>query len=322
MTLPVSKVESSVDTPAPSTARWITVVRDVPIPLVQAVTIAILLHVLFEGWKRDLGVPIGFATDSLWYLMQSKSTVDNGWWWWNPRLGAPFGLDQLAYPANSTVDQALVWLVSRVVPDVMTAVNLTWAAIVVLSGLSATWCLRALGVSGISAFVAGTLFALSPYALYRNIDHFGLVIYLVPFACAAALWLSAGEPHQTWSRRSRMLTLLGCVLLGLNYVYYAFFGSFCIAAGAVIGYLRGRDKRVLLSGALCVALIGGSTLINLAPSFESWRRNGRPTILRDKRPAESEMFGLKIRQLVSPVYPNQFTPLQTYVEREGAARFP
>ena len=47
--------------------------------------------------------------------MQSKSTVDNGWWWFNPMLGAPFGLDELAFPANSNVDQAIVWAVSRFV---------------------------------------------------------------------------------------------------------------------------------------------------------------------------------------------------------------
>ena len=42
--------------------------------------------------------------------MQSKSTIDNGWWWFNPMLGAPFGLDELAFPANSNVDQAIVWV--------------------------------------------------------------------------------------------------------------------------------------------------------------------------------------------------------------------
>ena len=87
-------------------------------------------------------------------------------------------------------------------PHAIAAVNLTWALlVVVLSGLSATWCLRMLGVSRASAFVAGTLFAFSPYALYRQVDHFSLVIYLVPFACAAALRLANGEPHQRWGRR-------------------------------------------------------------------------------------------------------------------------
>jgi phosphoglycerol transferase len=45
-------------------------------------------------------------------------------------------------------------------------------------------------------------------------------------------------------------------------------------------------------------------------------------MLRDKVPAEAEMFGLKIRQLVSPVYPHRFPLFDSWVQREAAARFP
>ena len=120
-------------------------IRTLRFPLVQAVLIVVALWVLFEGWHRDIRVPLGFVSDSL-CLAQSKSTVENGWWWWNPRLGAPQGLDEVN-PSNSTVDQVLVWLVSRFVPDAFAAANLTWVLLVVLSGLSATWCIRALGAS-------------------------------------------------------------------------------------------------------------------------------------------------------------------------------
>nr|MBA2259502.1 hypothetical protein [Acidobacteriota bacterium] len=322
MTVRASNIESAAPRPRTMAAGLRVAANSVPLPFLQALLIAMLLYFLLEAWQRDLRVPLAFTSDTLWYLMQSKSTVDNGWWWWNPRLGMPLGLDEVAYPSNSTVDQALVWLVSRVIPNAIAAVNVTWALLVVLSGLSATWCMRTLGASSISALVGGTLFALSPYALYRNVDHFALVIYLVPFACAAALGLAGGEPHQAWGRSRRAVIFTGCALLGINYVYYAFFASFCIAVGALIGYLASRDRRLLASGALCVAVIVGSTLVNLAPSLYSWHQNGRPLILRDKVPAESEMFGLKIRQLVSPVFPHLFTPFHGWVEREAAARFP
>src|SRR4051794_23880046 len=79
----------------------------------QVLLIAVALFVFLEGWHRNIKVPLGFSVDSLQALMQSKSTVDNGWWWFNPMVGAPFGLDELIFPANSNVDQAIVWLVSR-----------------------------------------------------------------------------------------------------------------------------------------------------------------------------------------------------------------
>jgi hypothetical protein len=288
----------------------------------QAFLIATALYLFLGGWKRDLGVPLGFSSDTLWFLMQSKSTLDNGWWWSNPRLGAPFAFDALAYPSNSNVDQSIVWMVGWFVSQPAAVVTLAWAITVIASGLTAAWCLRRLGVSAASALVAGTLFALSPYALYRHIDHFSLVIYLVPFACAAAVWLASGRPLRDLSGRTSIAVLAGCALLGFNYVYYAFFGAFCIAAGAIVGYVARRDRRILASGLLCVAVISGCTLVNLVPSFVSWSQNGRPLMMRDKVPAEAEMFGLKIRQLVSPVFPNRFPPFQRWVQQEAAARFP
>src|SRR5689334_22655692 len=102
--------------------------------LVQGLVIAAALFAFLRGWRRDFHVPFTFATDGLFYLMQSKSTADNGWWWFNPMIGAPFGLDQLAFPANSNVNQLVVWLASRLMPNAPTAINLSWIAIVVMSG--------------------------------------------------------------------------------------------------------------------------------------------------------------------------------------------
>src|SRR5262249_47316687 len=278
--------------------------QSVQIAVAQALLIAAALYLLIGGWHRDIRVPLGFSSDSLWFLMQSKSTVDNGWWWSNPRLGAPFGLDALAYPSNSNVVQPIVWAASRFVPDGAAAVNLAWALMVVLSGLSTTWCMRKLGVSAINAVVAGTLFALNPYAMYRSIDHFSLVIYLVPFPCAAALWLASGQPFRDWPSRAPGVVLAGWALLAFDFVSYAFFGAFFIGVGALVGYLARRDRRVVASGAIAIAVIAACTLINLTPSFYSWSQHGRPMVLREKVPAEAEMFGLKIRTLISPVYPH------------------
>ena len=143
-----------------------------------------------------------------------------------PDGGAPIGFDPLSFPANSNVDQSIVWAVSRFVPHAVTALNLAWMLIVALGGVSATWCLRKLDVSTTSALVAGTLFGLSPYALYRHVVHFWMVIYLVPFGCTAALQLASGRLERWRDSRSCLLLLGGCALIGFNYVYYAFFACF------------------------------------------------------------------------------------------------
>jgi len=299
-----------------------SVIASALIALGQALLIMACLYLLLEGWHRDFRVPLRFSNDSLFYLMQSKSTMDNRWWWSNSSLGAPFALDELAYPSNSNVDQAIVWVISRFERNAAATVNLAWAALVVLSGVFATWCMRKLGASAISSLVAGTLFALSPYALYRDIDHFGLVIYLVPFPCAAALLLASGRPPQRWYWKGAAVVLAGCALLAFNYVYYAFFGSFCIGVGALVGYMARRDTRILAAGGIGIAVIAGCTFLNLAPSLYSWSLHGRPIVMRDKIPAESEIYALKIRHLISPVFEHPFPPFRRWVEKEVAAGFP
>jgi phosphoglycerol transferase len=291
--------------------------------LVQPVLIAASLFVYLQGWRRDFRVPLWFSIDSLFYLMQAKSTIDNGWWWFNPRLGVPFGLDNLAFPANGNVDQAIVWLASVPIANALAAINAAWMLMVVLSGLAAMWCLRKLQVTPMSSFVAGTLFALTPYALYKNLAHFGMAVYLIPFACAAALQLASGRlPERGYLRGPGLLITAGCALLAFNYVYYPFFGCFFIAVATAIGFATFRQWRIVRAGVLLLAVLTGCTLINLAPSLRSWAVHGQPFILVEKVPAHAEMFGLKIRTLVSPVMPHWFPPFRKWTEAEVKAQFP
>ncbi|HST10537.1 MAG TPA: hypothetical protein VLL05_09165, partial [Terriglobales bacterium] len=293
------------------------------IAIAQSLLIVASLYVFLDGWRRDIRVPLSFSIDSLFYLMQAKSTIDNGWWWFNPLLGAPFGLDELAFPANGNVDQAIVWIMSLPIGNAITAVNVAWFVMVVLSGLAAAWCLRALHVTTASSFVAGTLFALSPYALYKNLGHFGMAIYLVPFVCTAALQLASGRlPERGYLKGAGLVLTVGCALLSFNYVYYPFFGCFFICVAAIVGFVTHRQWRIVRAAILLLTVFVGCTLVNLGPSLYSWRVHGQPILLPDKPPAHAEMFGLKIRTLVSPVLPHAFPPFRKWTEAEARAQFP
>jgi hypothetical protein len=288
----------------------------------EAFLIGVILFVALQGWRRDFHIPIVFSSDSLVFLMQTKSTMDHGWWWSNPMLSAPSTFHALAFPANTNVDQFIVFVLSRFTNSVGLCINLAWMSMLILSGLTATWCLQKIGIAQNAALVAGILFAISPYALYRQIDHFNLVTYLVPFPTAAALLLITGHPPDRWYWKGSIGLLAGCALLGFNYVYYAFFACFLLLVAMLAGYFNWRDKRILFAGATCVALIGLCTLLNLAPSLYVWHQEGKPIIIRDKVPAEAEVYGLKLRQLVSPVFGSSFPPFRHWTQKESEAQFP
>ncbi len=287
----------------------------------QVLTIGLTSFVALGGTARDFRVPFVFEGDALVFLAQVKGTIDNGWWWFNPRVGMPQGLDQLLWPSNTNVDQAIVWVVSRLFDGAGTVINGTWLIMLTVAGLTATWCLRFLRVSRGASFVCGTLFALTPTAIYYGIGFFSLVPYLVPVPATIAVHLARGEDWDEYWSRARLL-VGGALLLGFNYVYYPFFGCFFILLAAGVGYARTRQVRVLRTAAIWIGLISISVATNFAPSMWAWSREGVPIAVREKLPAESEVYALKIRHLVGPLFAHSFPPFRSWTEREAGAAFP
>jgi phosphoglycerol transferase len=175
------------------------------------------------------------------------------------------------------------------------------------------------GISRWTAFAAGVLFALSPYALKRNIQHLALATYLVPIPCMIGLVIASRYQQRSW----RMLVILGigCALLGFDYVYYAFFGCFVLAAASLIALANRRPRDARL-GVVFMAIIVAATVINLAPTLAIWGRVGKPMMIPDKSAAESERYGLKIRHLLSPVSAHSFPLFQSWNASESHAGFP
>ena len=272
------------------------------------------------GPRWDLRTPLGFAGDALFYLGQIKSTVDNGWWWTNPRIGVPVGLHALTFPQNANVDQSIVWIVSRFTDQIGLVVNLTWMAMIGLSALTATWGLRRIGASAAVAGVVAVIFALTPFAVHRSVAHFALVIYLLPIPATVAVLLASGGANGRWTWRSWVVPLAGCVLVGFNYIYFAFFGAFLILVATAAGAALTRSMAPVRKGALFLAVIALATGLNLVPNFVAWRAYGQPIGIVHI-PKESELYGLKIRHLISPTGNTWVAPLQTWIDRERAAGF-
>jgi phosphoglycerol transferase len=273
------------------------------------------------GIRWDLRVPMAYSGDALFYLVQSKSTVVHGWWWNNPSIGAPTGYHALVFAQNTNVDQAIVRIVSMFSRDAVLVVNIAWLVMLSLSALTAVWGARRLGASRSGAAVAGILFGLTPFALYRHVGHFALVTYLVPVPATVAVLLAAGASDRLGRIRDLAVPLAGCVLLGLNYIYFAFFGAFVIAVGTAVGALRARSWSLVAVGGLCVAAVGLAIALNLVPNAIAWEAYGEPLGVRHV-PAEAEYYGLKIRHLIGPAPEHWFPPLRAWAEVERAAEFP
>jgi hypothetical protein len=285
----------------------------------QPIVVLVLLFGMLGVPGRDLHVPFRFSNDSLQYQVISKGNLDGAWWWHNPRASAPFGFEAVQYPVNGNVDQAIVWVVSRLTGVPGLSINFAWCLMVALAAVIATACLSILGASPASALTCGTLYAFLPYSLSRDIDLFHIVTWLVPVPCTVALLVAGG--HVPVARVTRWALLCGMVLVGLDYVYNAFFGAFVVVMGIASALVRWHVG-ALRFGMYALALITVLAAVNLAPTALAWHRDGKPVTMFAKVPAEAEIFGLKIRHLVSPILSHTIAPLRWAVEAEQSARFP
>src|SRR5215469_460857 len=287
--------------------------------LLLAMTIGLLLVIALAGWQRDFRVPLSFSNDALVFEMLAKGTLDHGWWWVNPSISAPYEFHSLAFPSNSNVDHLIVWLVSRFTSGIGYCVNFSWMLMLMLAGVCMQFCAESFRLSRWTSWILGLLYAFAPYSLYREIDHFSLAIYLVPLPATAALMaLTNRIPLASL----RWVLVGGCALIGFNYVYYAFFAAYFLVVAGAWGYLTHRTKSILSFAGICLSALLLSTILNTTPSLYVLAHEGQPRIVRTKVPAESEVYGLKIRQLLSPVFESSIKPFQTWTKKEAEAQFP
>ena len=281
--------------------------------------LAVLLMFAALPWLRsDFSVPVPLFGDTLWFLVGFKSLLQNGWTWFVPQLSAPTGLLAIAFPSNTTVDWALSWLLTPMFKQAGALLNAYWLLSVALTALTCGLALRCLRVSPLATFALALCYALLPWVFMRNVGHISLVYIWVPPLCLGAVYLALSAPD--WLERPfRWFVIPACALQGFSYIYFAAFGAFFLLLGTLLGLRAGARRRVIRSGFLAFAVLVGCTVVNLAPSFYVWHRDGRPANMDYKSAQDAEKYGLKLRHLLSPSWNTPLPGLAQWGRRNVAA---
>ncbi len=283
--------------------------------ILQAGLTLFFLVFLLRLWRMDLNVPFNYWGDTLFQLVVAKNIADGGWIWWIGGLGAPFGLAIVAFPQNLTTTSIIIAALSVFSKEPGFLLNVYWLLTIVFASVNAHVSLRVLGYRQPTAFVLATLYALLPYAFYRNVAHLPVVYPFIPVLAAFAVQLasnSAGTLKSKWGK----YVLICAVAQGFDYVYCTAFSVFIfIVAGFLAYFYHCSSLQARRAGVLCVVL-SISSIANLAPTFLEWHKHGKPPNTGYKSPAEAEVYGLKLRQLLSPVQPSQLAVVRRFGEHE------
>src|SRR5277367_342315 len=290
-------------------------------------------------WRGDLSLPLRYSPvdDTKFYLMLVKGVVDHGWYATNPSLGAPFGQQLVDYPQGAdSLNLLLIRLLALFSSNAALIINLFFLGTFALCAFTAHLVLRVLGVSALSSGVAAVLFSVLAYHFFRGESQVFLsAYYAVPLTAylflrvlgGASLFArrpTAGHRVLGWASRRTALTLVICVVIGSDNLYYATFAVVMLVGAALIAALTRRPAS-LLQGLVVALLLVLTVGVNLAPSLVYRDEHGANLALERSlagNESSNEAFGLRLSNLLLPAPGARIAPLREATEEYDHAIAP
>lgn len=274
-------------------------------------TAGVLVAALDLG-RADLRVPLDYTVggDVTFHLAMFKGIADNGWYLENPWLGAPGVMELYDFPYCENALFFGVKALMALTGDPFLAGNLFHLATYFLAAWAALFVFLRFGIGGQLAVAASLLFAFLPYHFWHGPPHGHLSNYAaVPLVSMVALWLCAGESvlfrrddagrlrwSLSWGRS--LPALVACALAALSGPYYAFFGTFLLLAGGMIGALRRPGMDRILDGAAASGLLAGLFAAQLVPFAIYELREGVNPAASRRSIDNYYQYGLRVANLL------------------------
>jgi hypothetical protein len=303
--------------------------RDLVVGLLTVVAALVLACLALKVWRGDLEVPFAYRQETQYYLMLAKAMDDHGGYFENPSLGAPFGQDLHDFAVGTDRLNLDLLRLLLVFGSPAAAVNLFFLLTFPLAAATAFLVFRMLGVARAGAVVCTLLFALAPYHFERGEGNLFLSAYwVVPLGAYLVLATLAGDPLfrlregasgvLAYASGRTLLTVAFCLAVASTGIYYAAFTALLLAGAVLIALVARIGRAAVVGGAICLALILAVVLLHLSPSIAyRWKHGVNP--VAERHPRESEVFALKLSDLVFPIDLHRLEPLARFTAEYKAA---
>jgi phosphoglycerol transferase len=266
-----------------------------------------LASILTLGWPAGilptLKLPYFFEADGVAIQWLVQRAID-GWIFDNPRSGWPFGSNFLDYPGSDSGNFVIYKVLGLITHSGAASFDLffllSFPVIFVVSFVVS----RSFGLRSANAAAAAILFAFAPFHFARFF--YGHDLYLYYFSVPLFFHYGKnlvvhGKTHTHLSKASDIAWLIVTIAALSSFgVYFAFFGLIVIMLSALLAIGFMRSARPLVSAfALCLA-VGIGVVLNLLPSIIHIAKLGRNSEVAVRYPVETEMYALKLMNLLLP----------------------
>ncbi len=287
---------------APRRPRFRFLLKLVPTAALLAVTL-LAMAVYFRPWRVDWRAPLIYTGDGLQHMMYTKGILENGWFLYNPSLGAPGEMDLREFPGADTLPGVLTKFLGLFTRNPALINNLLYLLTFPLTSLGAFLACRGMRISNGPAILASVLYAFLPYHLWRSTGHLYLSCYFMAApAILVAWWVASGRLLDRadgggWGRVALAVAI--CAVASTSGVYYPFFAGLILGVAGLVAFCARRDWRHGAAGLGLAALVAAGILLCLLPTLRFLHTHPHPPASQ-RTAAGSEIYGLKLTQLVLP----------------------
>jgi hypothetical protein len=279
----------------------------------SALLSVVMLVFVMQLWRADLKIPFNYweGSDNFLNAMLVKGVVDNGWYQHNRYLGMPFGQELYDFPFMSNLDVLIMKAISIFDSNYAFILNVFFLLTFPLTVITSLFVFRRYKFSFASAIVGSLLFSFVPFHFIHQSHIFLASYFLVPLVVMVSLRICMDQPlfgpsrdsSRPWYMSEAFAAVIICILVGSagSGVYYAFFACFFLLMAGFIGFFRNKKGTPLFISAILIAVICFSLFLNLLPSIKHILVEGRNKTVAVRNPESSEIYGLKISQILLPV---------------------
>jgi hypothetical protein len=288
--------------------RW----QDYASFLLMIIIIFGMMYHLMDLGNFELDIPMSYyGGDDMGVLVSAKMFTEQFWNMSSDRLGAPFGAQYYDFTSNMMHNVGLVVTKIFVVitQSAAAAMNLEYLSIFFTAGIISYFVMRNLKINCWISSLASSVFALSPYMLYRNISHVVLTeCYFVPLSILICLWIYERDDVLTldknfFKRKINYVVIIFAFLIANNGIaYYPFFTCFIFMVTAVSKLLKTGKIKQGMRGVIATVMVCFFVVLSVIPGkIYTYINGSNPEAIERSGFAASELYGLKIAQLFMPL---------------------
>ncbi|PNI04321.1 sugar translocase [Vibrio diazotrophicus] len=258
--------------------------------------------------------PFVYGGDSLFTSWYAQRAIE-GWVLDNSRSGYPFGSNIQAYPIADSGSFLLLKVFGLLTGSYWKAMNIYFIFGFPLVFFTCYIVTRTFKIGKTLSFVAAVIYAFLPYHFDR-INHLLLSFYFLVPVYVYLAYLSYKFPINSLVRvrwtKWLSYTLISIFISSFG-VYYTFFGAMAIGISSLLGWARYRSVKHLNRALIFITLLLFGLALNISPALvERWNGSNSFENVVKRAPLESEVYGLKLHQLLVPRQGHRLPQFSSY----------